>query len=168
MRISHAATALSGLQRARLNVPLIVLPHSEPLCACRQAAEDKGAAAWGPITQADLLQNLGISSRLEALINACPDPEEQEALYNGALRLVQPSSAGAQVSVAAWPVLPAGCQTISSCTRTVTEQLLSAAYRAQSHRTQPSLQVDLQPRLPSACKLNAGPASCCAAAESSA
>lgn len=52
----------------------------------------QGAAAWGPITQAELLQNLGIGPRLEALVGSCPDPEQQEALYQGAVRLVSASS----------------------------------------------------------------------------
>ena len=58
----------------------------------RQAAQAQGTAAWGPITQAALLQNLGIGPRLEALVANCPDPDQQEALYQGALRLVSASS----------------------------------------------------------------------------
>ena len=71
--------------RSHLDMPTQVL-------LCRQAVEAAGAAAWGPITQADLLQNLGIGPRLEALVGSCPDPVQQEALYQGALRLVSASS----------------------------------------------------------------------------
>ena len=73
---------------------------------CRQAAEDKGASVWGPITQQHLLQELGIGFRLQSLVEACPDPAEQEALYQGALRLVSPSSSqvGALDAENAWMV----------------------------------------------------------------
>ena len=79
----------------------------------RQAAEDKGAAAWGPITQQQLLTNLGIGPRLDALIQACPDPAVQEALYSGAVRLVAPSSAPAEVRLGT--LCGRGARCISSC-----------------------------------------------------
>ena len=80
--------ALLGPRSPEQNLVTHVRPGNTGFLLDRQAAKAQGAAAWGPITQADLLQNLGIGPRLEALVANCPDPDQQEALYQGALRLV--------------------------------------------------------------------------------
>ena len=58
--------------------------------ACRQGVADSKAEAtcWGPQYQGQFLQSLGIAARLEALLDAAADADEQEALYRGAMRLV--------------------------------------------------------------------------------
>ena len=71
--------------------------NAPPSWTCRQGVADSKAQAtcWGPQYQGQFLQNLGIAARLEALIEAAPDADQQEALYRGAMRLVtgpRPSS----------------------------------------------------------------------------
>ncbi|KAK9790735.1 hypothetical protein WJX73_003909 [Symbiochloris irregularis] len=113
---SHAQTAASALsQRSSLgaepqvswhatldeiptDAPLLLLAHEVDFNALGQGVEESGAAAsaWGPMHQGPFLQDLGIATRLEALISgAAADPEQQDVLYDGAMRLVsgaQPSS----------------------------------------------------------------------------
>lgn len=85
--------------------------HAEALAGafCRHGvAESKAQArSWGPDFQSHFLQNLGIAQRLERLLDAAGNAEQQDALYAGAIRLI----AGSQRSAAASDRPPAhSCQ----------------------------------------------------------
>lgn len=64
--------------------------------ALRLAAQQvSGVACHGPVTQRQLLASLGIEHRLQALVTACGDDlATAEALYTGALRLVDTRDGG--------------------------------------------------------------------------
>lgn len=54
----------------------------------------KDISAYGPITQKDFLQSLGIQSRIEQLFKSAKSSEARKALLDGAERLMDPELMG--------------------------------------------------------------------------
>jgi NADH dehydrogenase [ubiquinone] 1 alpha subcomplex assembly factor 7 len=60
--------------------------------ALAQSARDGGAAAFGPVSQSDLLNRLGIVQRGERL--AAHNPAQREAIASAVARLTHPDQMG--------------------------------------------------------------------------
>lgn len=53
-----------------------------------------GVKCYGPVTQQGLLVNLGIASRLDALVRGCTTEEDADRLISGCERLVSGDDGG--------------------------------------------------------------------------
>jgi NADH dehydrogenase [ubiquinone] 1 alpha subcomplex assembly factor 7 len=53
-----------------------------------------GVSAYGPITQKDFLQALGIQARIEQLFKAAKTSADRKTLLDGAERLMDPEAMG--------------------------------------------------------------------------
>ena len=98
----------------------------------RQGVADSPAkaSAWAPMHQGPFLQDLGIASRLEALIAHSSTPEQQDALIEGATRLVS----GAVPSSPSLTEAPAESDSLVSSERPRREN--ESAHKARRVQTQ--------------------------------